>query len=693
MKTRFVLLISFLLLAPLASAKWTIEEFDDSPDPGEPDSYIAQESSGGLKPVNPDQVVQQGNRFYVRQKFEDPFGDEPASYQIFQGKATDAAKSLGKISLEGIPYSTLVRMKLFYSRNAKGDDDLENVYFDGKDIFVEGEDPVYINLNGKMEELKPTATRDFKISITSDPAGATVMVGSSDKGRTPVTFSVPSSKPITAVISSEGYYPVIKPITPNEKQIVQEGVLLNERKPLNNPSTAFKNQLQTALSKKDVNTIKTLRTDIQKILSNYNSETKKAIDAAMSKFPANPAKTSAESSSDFSARKTIWENAQAREKEALNKEGQSYFNELKDLLADVEASISDLDFNLRYEYISNSAITFNKFSSKDFSININLNNARIRFSSKDTRVSTGDTQRDEIADNEDYVHGVLKIWDAPNENGKYASIYDIAIFYDEIPLKVISKGSITLPDATSASKSTEKDLNNRIAKLSGKDAWERRDENATLETLRSNGGGAPPPKPAVAAKVPPPPPQYDDEDAYYDEEEDEEEFEDGMYEQERQDYSRYKATTSASDIFGNTDEYLFWTGMLFAAAAIGTGVVGFLENKKWQEANDAISAIDSQRKETIRLIEGACEAAADPAKCKSDWIYYSEQPPDSWPAGPGWVDDDGNSTSSDPRGTLWYLNNYKKKNSDIRDQRNMNRIIWFSGAGLSALVSIVLFAW
>jgi hypothetical protein len=687
MRTKLeLLLMSFLLLASMAWAgTWTIDEFDDSPDPGEEDNFIAKESGSGLKPVQPEEVSQQGNRLYVRQKFEDPFGDEDAVYQIFQGRAKEAAKGLGKISLDGIPYTTLLKMKLFYSRNAKGDDDLETVYFDGKDILVEGEDPVYINLNGKMEELKPVTSRDYKISITSEPAGATVTTGNTERGKTPVTFPVTSAKTITVVISKDGYYPVIKAITPAEKQTTQEGVLLTQKASLNNPAATFKSQLQAAISKKDASAIKGIKTDVQKTLSSYGSDAKKAIDGIMSKFPPNPAKTSSESSSEFSARQTIWNNAQARERDALNKEAQSISNELKELLAEVDAAVGEMEFTLKYEYIPNSAITFVNMGVKDFTVNTEISNSRVKFNAKNTRVSYGNVSRNEISQNEEYIHGVLKIWDAPNENGKYSSIYDVAFFYDETPLSVISKGSFTLPEATSASRSTEKDLNSRIARFPGKAAWDKRDSDATISALRL--GEIPD---ASASRKPAAAPAPLMEDAYYDEDEDEEEFESAMGEQESYDYSSYAAARSATDIFGNTDEYLFWTGMAFAAAAIGTGVVGFLQHFKWQEANDAVKAIDKEISNTKDMIGKICYdnyEGGEAENCKRRYIKIAEEHRDSNPLPDGWNSD------FEPRGTIYELNQLNKINKDTRDSYNMGRIIFWGSAGISLAISITLFAW
>jgi len=711
MKLKFKLfMMFFLLLAASAWAgKWTIDSFDDSPDPGDPDNYI----DGDLKPVKPGQVSQQSNTLYVRQKFEDSFGDGGATYQIFKGRPTAEAKSLGKISVDGISYGTLLKMKLFYTKNAKGDDDLETVYFDGKDIFVEGEDPVFINLNGKMEELKPIVSRDFKISISSEPSGATVMVGSANKGVTPVTFNVTSQKTITAVITKDGYYTVVKPITPSSKQTMQEGVSLIQKKSLENPAKAYKSQLQSAMSSKSTSTLKNLRSDVKKTLDNYNSDSKKAIEAVMSKYPSNPSKASEESSNDYSARETIYKNAQAKERENLNKEALGIFNELKDLLAEIDASSAGLDFVLKYEYIPSSAITINNMGVRDFTIDAEVQNSRVKFNYTKAKLGYGSVPKDEIEENQENLHGVLKIWDNPNEKGKFASIYDIAFFYDETPLQLLSKGSFNLSEATSKSKDTEKDLNNRIAKFPGKAEWDKKDETATLKALRTGeipdpyavkkAKPEPPPKPqAKLAKPPKPPADEDEDEATYDEDEDEDEVEESVAAQEKYDYSKYGAAGNATQIFGNTDEYLFWTGMVFLAGAIGTGVMGFLQNSEYLKANDAVKATENRKKDMNLYIRNSCEEDFEGNETKINmcvntatrYAEGNEVPgyPEYEPISPQFSNDD--LAKARLEGRVYYiLDHYLSVNNKTRDSYNKSRIIFFGAAGLSAAISLILFAW
>jgi len=551
LKLRLFMALFLLLAASAWAGKWTIDSFDESPDPGDPDNFI----DGDLNPVKPAQVSQQSNVLYVRQKFEDSFGDGGSTYQIFKGRPTAEAKSLGKINLDGIPYQTLLKMKLFYKKNATGDDDLETVYFDGKDVLVEGEDPVYINLNGKMEELTPIVSKDYKVSITSDPSGATVTIAGTNKGTTPLTINLTSQKTVTAVITKEGYYTLVKPITPVSKKTTEEGVSLVSRKSLDSPVPDYKSQLQTASTNNNVNALKTLRADVKKTLDNYNSDSKKSIDAVLSKYPANPSKAGEESSSDYSARETIWKNAQAREREALNKEAQGIFNELKDLLKEIDAATTS----------------------------------------------------------------AAAVAAAPKQQPK------------PMPKKVVEE-------------------------------------------------------------------EEEDDEASYDEEEDEEEIEESVAAQEKYDYSKYGASGNATQIFGNTDEYLFWTGMVFLAGAVGTGVKGFLEHSGWQDAVDAIKDIDKNIKAAKDAIESECDEKWGGAEkenrngCYQKTIRYSEAKPDQ------------NDSSYDPNKTeqinaitqgkvLWILNNANNTNKKTRDSYNTARIIWFSAAAVSLGISITLFAW
>jgi len=319
------------------------------------------------------------------------------------------------------------------------------------------------------------------------------------------------------------------------------------RKSLDNPATAYKTKLQSV--KSDKNAIKNLRADVKKTLDNYNSDSKKSIDAVLSKYPANPPKASEESSNDYSARQTIWSNAQTKEREILNKESLGIFNELKELLAEID--------------------------------------------------------------------------------------------------------------------NISKDLN------------------------------APPP--IVAAKKPPPPPaddDDDDDDDEYDEDADEDEVRKGVAAQEKYDYSKYGASGNATQIFGNTDEYLFWTGVAFLASAIGNGVVGTLQMMKWRDSKKYLDETKAKQNEIIEQIKSNCDvyAASHPGEygwCTEQVIKFAEgKDPNGKPI--EGMDDIMAVNDGRP---LYILNKHLDHNQKVTDSYQKGWIIFYSAAAISLGISITLFAW
>src|SRR5574344_2101601 len=119
----FALAGLFAAVQALADS-YTISQFSGT-DVGSPDDYIAAEFGGSLKVSSTGTVdnVQQG-RFYVRQKSEDPFGDAPTTYQLYEGREGKYKTNLTAFSVPfGMSYNTLVKSKFYTSKTASADED------------------------------------------------------------------------------------------------------------------------------------------------------------------------------------------------------------------------------------------------------------------------------------------------------------------------------------------------------------------------------------------------------------------------------------------------------------------------------------------------------------------------------------------------------------------------------------------
>lgn len=153
--TRFAL-IGILAIAAFAADNYTIPNFSGE-EAGTPDQYIDAEFGGSLKISTSGTVenVQEG-RFYVRQKFEDPFGESPTTYQLYEGREGSDKASLSSFTLPaGIAYGFAVKAKAYASSDAEAANDIEKVYFDGKSIYAEGVSQMYLHRGVKVIELVP----------------------------------------------------------------------------------------------------------------------------------------------------------------------------------------------------------------------------------------------------------------------------------------------------------------------------------------------------------------------------------------------------------------------------------------------------------------------------------------------------------------------------------------------------------
>ena len=174
MKRSFIATICLFVAAAFAGP-YDIEEFA-AQDAGSPDEVITAEFGGELKTIPIEEVATlQEGRLVVRQKFTDPFGEQPPAYQIYQGGAGDLSSLTALTAPEGTDYTALVKAKFYPRRGMPATDDVEKVYFDGKSVFVPGATTAIAFINGDPVQLKAAndaaAAEDAEFA-DADAAGA-----------------------------------------------------------------------------------------------------------------------------------------------------------------------------------------------------------------------------------------------------------------------------------------------------------------------------------------------------------------------------------------------------------------------------------------------------------------------------------------------------------------------------------------
>ena len=154
---RILLLVLLSFFAISFADTYTISNFS-AEDVGTPDSYIQAEFGGELKTASPTAVLDiQKGRLFIRQKFEDPFGEEETVYQIYQGRAGNISSLKALQPPPSVSYAKLVNLKLYSSSSDEASQDIEKVYFDGKSVYIEGS-RAFVSVNGSMVELKAAST-------------------------------------------------------------------------------------------------------------------------------------------------------------------------------------------------------------------------------------------------------------------------------------------------------------------------------------------------------------------------------------------------------------------------------------------------------------------------------------------------------------------------------------------------------
>lgn len=153
---RLSLLVLCTALAAFAGP-YDIDGFE-AQDTGTPDDYITAEFGGELKTAPASEVGSlQSGRLIVRQKFEDPFGENETTYQLYQGRAGDLS-SLTPLEVDGADYSSIVTAKVYKAKGADAAEDAEKVYFDGKFVYVPGMSSAIAYVHNAPVELKASKT-------------------------------------------------------------------------------------------------------------------------------------------------------------------------------------------------------------------------------------------------------------------------------------------------------------------------------------------------------------------------------------------------------------------------------------------------------------------------------------------------------------------------------------------------------
>jgi len=694
---------------------FTISKFEGE-SVGAPDDYISAEFNDELKKANPNAI--QDGRFYVRQKFEDPFDDAATSYGLYQGKITVLGKAkLGKFTISDKPYSDILKTKFYINSNSKPDQDIDRVYFDGKFVFVEGETPIYYNLDGKMVELRPSIERVSYLNVSSQPSGATITLSGEAKGTTPSKISVLGTKAVILTLSKTGYYTKILVQKPLPGQTVEVGELLTAKIDLENPATSLKLKVLEVTKKNDTKAIAALRSTIQDKISAWPRESGAAIQKILSSYPPNPGQRSEESADEYGARTLAWQQDRDAEQSRQQVIADKVTTDLQALLSDLDKGADAAAFALKWVYIPATSIQLGRVNKSQgiFEITVNGNGPEASYTYK-TTLSLGSFSVSEITARKDQLQGVIKFWALNNGSGKTPCFASASFFLDQTALTEPTKGTYSSTDLSSDLSTKGATFDSKLAAMgsSERSSFDSEDARQTKALLIKFVAPAPKPTPTPApAPVPvptpaptpvpppvvtPPPPistptpevtetTTEENDTTSADSEDENDSTPVMAtkpvvpdvtensEEDDKESSAEDATEDINNKFGRGDEYRRWGGYGAAVTAVGFIAVGVLQHMKVSETQTIVDATDATIAGDKAAILSECQEAAAQGTDLNSCIVAS-----TWKA-------------EQPGGTLNTLEPASAENHKILDSYKMGRAIMLGLGALSIAGSVVLFTW
>jgi hypothetical protein len=123
---------------------------------GQADAMIQGEFDPRLKKADISEIKE--GRFYIRQKFQDPFDDEATTYQVFEGVPAEAATSLIPLELGGLSIQALMAKKVYAKSGSADGLDLERVYTDGRQLYIDFGDEAWIKSGGSWVKLAKSSS-------------------------------------------------------------------------------------------------------------------------------------------------------------------------------------------------------------------------------------------------------------------------------------------------------------------------------------------------------------------------------------------------------------------------------------------------------------------------------------------------------------------------------------------------------
>jgi len=281
---------------------------------------------------------------------------------------------------EKLDVSTFVNRKLYESRSENPDQDIENVYFDGKFIYVVNVATVYFH-DSIWNEMKMLDVLPSRLNITSEPSGASIYLNNEYKGTTPCFLGAFFEQTAVVRLEMKGYFIAEHFVDLVSGSLVEKHITLM-KKPVFDDGTEIDIEAYAAENTESVLEIQQRIETLKKSVKQIEKDSLKAVRSFRDNYPEITPKDQFETTEEFENRQKKYTAKFDSELTELKQQ----FNEKRlrvlNIIPQVETYLDNIKEREYKKYFDGDSLKLSHYNADKgfFPVSLNINETGFKFS-------------------------------------------------------------------------------------------------------------------------------------------------------------------------------------------------------------------------------------------------------------------------------------------------------------------------
>ena len=286
-------------------------------------------------------------------------------YGLFIGRMNE--KAYTRLSAFRPPQGSGLANKLsrkYYSQQVTNPDmDLPNAYFDNDLIYVENAARLFYN-DGTWRTLSMEAKLPARLTVTSEPAVAQVLIDGIMKGTTPYLAGAVFSPSAVVQVKMDGYYIQEDFVDLEGKAQVTKHFTLAKKLAFSN-GAEIDAEAYSAENTESDDELEQRMGELDKKQAEQTAANKKAIDDFERTYPALPPRDEFETTEDFTKREGKYLARKSPEKERLESSGNEKLKRLQQVAEKVQKYKTTIESRVYQRYFSIEGLKLDKYNADE----------------------------------------------------------------------------------------------------------------------------------------------------------------------------------------------------------------------------------------------------------------------------------------------------------------------------------------